>query len=82
MVVSGLPMRNGDRHAVEIAKLAIELVDATQRFVIPHLPNKILQLRVGANTGACCTICPTVQGNGMFGIRVSILILTKTVATY
>ncbi len=63
MVVSGLPMRNGDRHAIEIAKLAIELVDATQQFVIPHLPNRILQLRIGANTGECCIVYIVIMMN-------------------
>lgn len=51
MVVSGLPERNGDRHADEIAKMALDLVAAVRQVTIPHMPNQRLQLRAGIHTG-------------------------------
>ncbi|XP_013880213.1 uncharacterized protein LOC106529357 [Austrofundulus limnaeus] len=53
MVVSGLPERNGDRHADEIAKMALDLLAAVRQVVIPHMPNERLQLRAGIHTGPC-----------------------------
>ncbi|XP_044065894.1 uncharacterized protein LOC122882496 [Siniperca chuatsi] len=53
MVVSGLPERNGDRHADEIAKMALDLVAAVRQVSIPHMPNHRLQLRAGIHTGPC-----------------------------
>uniref|UniRef100_A0A3B4YF38 Si:ch211-215j19.12 n=1 Tax=Seriola lalandi dorsalis TaxID=1841481 RepID=A0A3B4YF38_SERLL len=50
MVVSGLPERNGDRHADEIAKMALDLVAAVRQVSIPHMPNQRLQLRAGIHT--------------------------------
>lgn len=51
MVVSGLPERNGDRHADEIAKMALDLLAAVRQVVVPHMPNERLQLRAGIHTG-------------------------------
>ncbi|XP_067447343.1 uncharacterized protein [Thunnus thynnus] len=53
MVVSGLPERNGDRHADEIAKMALDLVAAVRQVSIPHMPSHRLQLRAGIHTGPC-----------------------------
>ncbi|KAJ8016491.1 hypothetical protein DPEC_G00007780 [Dallia pectoralis] len=53
MVVSGLPERNGDKHADEIAKMSLDLVAAVRQVAIPHMPNKRLQLRAGIHTGPC-----------------------------
>ncbi|KAM8830505.1 atrial natriuretic peptide receptor 2 [Synchiropus picturatus] len=53
MVVSGLPERNGDRHADEIAKMALDLVAAVRQVSVPHMPNEKLQLRAGIHTGPC-----------------------------
>ncbi|AWP09399.1 putative soluble guanylate cyclase gcy-31-like [Scophthalmus maximus] len=53
MVVSGLPERNGDRHADEIAKMSLDLVAAVRQVCIPHMPNQRLELRAGIHTGPC-----------------------------
>ncbi|KAJ8947966.1 hypothetical protein NQ318_021064, partial [Aromia moschata] len=49
--VSGLPIRNGDRHAGEIASMAIDLLAAVKNHSIPHRPNETLKLRIGIHTG-------------------------------
>lgn len=53
MVVSGLPIRNGDRHAGEIASLALHLLSAIQNFQIPHKLGERLKLRIGIHSGPC-----------------------------
>uniref|UniRef100_A0A8C0HFF5 Guanylate cyclase domain-containing protein n=1 Tax=Buteo japonicus TaxID=224669 RepID=A0A8C0HFF5_9AVES len=53
MVVSGLPERNGTKHADEIAKMSLDLVAAVRQVVIPHMPMGRLQLRAGIHTGPC-----------------------------
>ena len=54
MVVSGLPKRNGTRHAGEIADMALHLLRSVlTHFKIRHLPDKQLRLRVGLHTGSC-----------------------------
>ena len=53
MVVSGLPMRNGDRHAAEIARMSLALLDAVMSFTIRHKPDEKLKLRIGIHTGPC-----------------------------
>lgn len=46
MVCSGLPGRI-DYHANEIACMALDFLSAVRSFVIDHLPDMQLQLRVG-----------------------------------
>lgn len=53
MVVSGLPVRNGNLHAREIARLALALLDAVSKFTIRHRPNHQLRLRIGLHSGPC-----------------------------
>ena len=51
MVASGVPVRNGNRHAGEIAMLALELLSEIRTFRIRHLADKQLQLRLGVHSG-------------------------------
>ena len=53
MVVSGLPIRNGNRHAGEIATFALDLLHNCGKFQIKHLPGVPLRLRIGIHSGAC-----------------------------
>ncbi|XP_069680478.1 uncharacterized protein [Periplaneta americana] len=53
MVVSGLPQRNGNRHSGEIATMSLDLLHHVNHFVIPHQPDKKIQIRIGINTGPC-----------------------------
>lgn len=52
MVASGLPERNGDQHAAEIANLAIALQSITPTIVVPHDTSRRLQIKMGIHTGA------------------------------
>lgn len=53
MVVSGLPLRNGNQHSREIARLALALLDEVHKFRIHHRPDDRLRLRIGLHTGPC-----------------------------
>ncbi|XP_067686987.1 atrial natriuretic peptide receptor 1-like [Haliotis asinina] len=54
MVVSGLPVRNGDRHAPEISRMSLSLLRAIDTIKILHLPDEKLRLRVGIHSGPVC----------------------------
>ncbi|XP_077865379.1 atrial natriuretic peptide receptor 1-like [Saccoglossus kowalevskii] len=54
MVVSGLPIRNGDYHAREIGRMALALLDAVDTFKIRHKPGEQLKLRIGIHSGMVC----------------------------
>ena len=51
LVVSGLPVRNGNRHAGEIADMAFDILSLMTHFKIRHRPRMKLQLRVGLHSG-------------------------------
>ncbi|XP_048508691.1 uncharacterized protein LOC105686199 isoform X2 [Athalia rosae] len=53
MVVSGLPQRNGNRHAGEIATMSLDLLAGIRCYDIPHRPGERLEIRIGVNTGPC-----------------------------
>ncbi|XP_033638736.1 atrial natriuretic peptide receptor 1-like [Asterias rubens] len=53
MVVSGLPIRNGNKHAKEIANMALALLGAVGSFKVRHRPEWKLRLRAGVHTGPC-----------------------------
>ena len=47
MVVSGLPERNADRHAGEIASMALTLLEKVHQFKARHRPEEPIELRAG-----------------------------------
>ena len=51
MVASGLPEKNGNRHMVDIAELALDLIKTMQSFRVPQLKGETLLLRIGFCTG-------------------------------
>ena len=51
MVVSGLPMRNGNLHAREIARMSIALLRETKTIKVRHKPDYKLKLRIGIHSG-------------------------------
>lgn len=63
MVVSGLPVRNGDQHAKEIAEMSLALLDLIRNFDVVHLPHVNLELRIGIHSGPCAS---GVVGTRMF----------------
>ncbi|XP_045477844.1 guanylate cyclase 32E-like isoform X2 [Harmonia axyridis] len=53
MVASGLPIRHGDKHAGEIASMALHLLSKIKKFKIKHMEGEVLQLRIGIHSGHC-----------------------------
>ena len=51
LVVSGLPERNGNRHAEQIASMSLRLVAYLKDFKISHLKGMTLQFRIGIHSG-------------------------------
>ncbi|VDL91514.1 unnamed protein product [Schistocephalus solidus] len=62
MVASGVPRRNGLRHAVSVTDMALDLVEASHSFVIPHLPGAPLKIRVGLHSGTVSLSWPVCAG--------------------
>ncbi|XP_051706242.1 guanylyl cyclase C isoform X1 [Oryctolagus cuniculus] len=53
MVASGLPKRNGNRHALDIAKMALEILSFMGTFELEHLPGLPVWIRIGIHSGPC-----------------------------
>ena len=53
MVVSGLPIRNAEKHAGQIASMALHLLQEIFNFEIAHRPGEYLKLRIGIHSGPC-----------------------------
>ena len=52
MIVSGLPVRNGNKHAKEIASTALDILAAVKVFKIRHRPDEEkLNIRIGIHSG-------------------------------
>uniref|UniRef100_A0A1I8JDN4 Guanylate cyclase n=2 Tax=Macrostomum lignano TaxID=282301 RepID=A0A1I8JDN4_9PLAT len=54
MVVSGLPGRNGNLHAREIARMSLSFLRNIFSFKIRHKPDAQLKLRIGVHSGPVC----------------------------
>ncbi|XP_047440657.1 retinal guanylyl cyclase 2 isoform X8 [Mugil cephalus] len=55
MVASGVPVPNGNRHAAEIANMALDILSAVGTFKMRHMPDVPVRIRIGLHTGPCVT---------------------------
>uniref|UniRef100_A0A3Q3L8C5 Guanylate cyclase n=1 Tax=Mastacembelus armatus TaxID=205130 RepID=A0A3Q3L8C5_9TELE len=53
MVASGLPKRNGNRHAVDICRMALDILEFIGTFQLRHLPGIPVWIRIGVHSGLC-----------------------------
>ncbi|KPP62218.1 hypothetical protein Z043_119609, partial [Scleropages formosus] len=53
MVASGLPRRNGNRHAVDICCMALDILAFLNSFQLRHLPGLPVWIRIGVHSGPC-----------------------------
>ncbi|XP_052233271.1 atrial natriuretic peptide receptor 1-like [Dreissena polymorpha] len=51
MCVSGLPERIGNSHVTEIADMSLAILETVGVFIIRHLPNEHMRVRIGLNSG-------------------------------
>ncbi|XP_078325327.1 atrial natriuretic peptide receptor 2-like [Crassostrea virginica] len=54
MVVSGLPLRNGNEQVLEFAKMSVAILDSVDSFYIRHLPDIKLRARIDIHSGPVC----------------------------
>uniref|UniRef100_A0A0N5C0T5 Guanylate cyclase n=1 Tax=Strongyloides papillosus TaxID=174720 RepID=A0A0N5C0T5_STREA len=52
LVVSGIPIRNGDKHGELIANMALGFMESLPSFKLSFLPDYRLNLRIGLHTGS------------------------------
>ncbi|XP_010220028.1 PREDICTED: retinal guanylyl cyclase 2 [Tinamus guttatus] len=53
MVASGLPKRNGNKHAAEIANMSLDILSSVGSFKMRHMPDIPIRIRIGLHTGPC-----------------------------
>ncbi|XP_069776055.1 retinal guanylyl cyclase 1-like [Narcine bancroftii] len=53
MVASGLPTRNGNRHAAEIANMSLDILSTVGTFKMRHMPEVPIRIRIGLHSGPC-----------------------------
>ncbi|KAF7652160.1 hypothetical protein LDENG_00100320 [Lucifuga dentata] len=53
MVASGLPKRNGNKHAAEIANMSLNILSSVGTFQMRHMPNVPVRIRIGIHSGPC-----------------------------
>ena len=51
MIASGLPHKNGDKHALQIALASLHIVHVVSYYNFPNVAEEGLQIRVGIHTG-------------------------------
>uniref|UniRef100_A0AAY4DC21 Guanylate cyclase n=1 Tax=Denticeps clupeoides TaxID=299321 RepID=A0AAY4DC21_9TELE len=53
MVASGLPKRNGNKHAAEIANMSLNILSSVGSFQMRHMPEVPVRIRIGIHSGPC-----------------------------
>lgn len=51
MVASGVPNRNGNRHAGEVANMSLDILHSIAAFKIKHMPEIKVKIRIGLHSG-------------------------------
>ncbi|KAM8899750.1 retinal guanylyl cyclase 1 isoform 1-T3 [Spinachia spinachia] len=51
MVASGVPTRNGNRHAAEMANMSLDILHCIGTFKMRHMPELKVRIRIGLHTG-------------------------------
>ncbi|XP_027901384.1 retinal guanylyl cyclase 2 [Xiphophorus couchianus] len=53
MVASGLPKRNGNKHAAEVANMSLNILSSVGTFHMRHMPDVPVRIRIGIHSGPC-----------------------------
>ncbi|RXN23478.1 retinal guanylyl cyclase 2-like protein [Labeo rohita] len=51
MVASGVPNRNGNRHAAEMANMSLDILHCIGTFKMTHMPDVKVKIRIGLHSG-------------------------------
>lgn len=83
LVASGLPKRNGDRHAVEIAKMALKLNEASGDIPRPDKKRENIQIKAGIHTGnSTIMLGKTADGNKERRMNQNVLTCSRKLRRY
>uniref|UniRef100_A0A3B4UBZ9 Guanylate cyclase n=1 Tax=Seriola dumerili TaxID=41447 RepID=A0A3B4UBZ9_SERDU len=61
MVASGLPISNGNKHALEISTMALHFLSAIKVFRIRHMPTESLSIRIGIHSPVVAGVVGTTM---------------------
>lgn len=62
MVVSGVPKKNGNEHAHQIASMALELIhQSSSQCLIPYSNDEKVRIRVGLHSGSWKILSRTIR---------------------
>ncbi|XP_061828717.2 retinal guanylyl cyclase 2 isoform X1 [Nerophis lumbriciformis] len=53
MVASGLPKKNENKHAAEIANMSLNILSSVGTFRMRHMPDVPVRIRIGIHSGPC-----------------------------
>ncbi|XP_035766700.1 heat-stable enterotoxin receptor-like [Neolamprologus brichardi] len=73
MVASGLPKRNGNRHALDIAHMALDILSFVGTFELEHLPGIPLWIRIGVHSGFLAFVFQLIFYCSTFFFRISVI---------
>lgn len=59
MVASGVPNRNGTRHAAEMANMSLDILHCIGTFKMRHMPELKVRIRIGLHSGRTFIVAPT-----------------------
>lgn len=65
MVASGLPKRNGNRHAGEIANMSLDILSSVGTFKMRHMPEVPVRIRIGLHSGTAPDTPRTRPGHAL-----------------
>ncbi|KAJ1547952.1 Receptor-type guanylate cyclase gcy-13 [Nowakowskiella sp. JEL0078] len=65
LVVSGVPIKNGNKHTEEIATMALHLLSAVSKIKLKDIPDAEIRIRIGLATGIQGTAVAGVVGQKM-----------------
>lgn len=70
MVASGVPNRNGNRHAAEMANMSLDILHCIGTFQMRHMPDVKVKIRIGLHSGKKSTMHTNTYTNNIqkFGV--------------
>ena len=69
MVASGVPNRNANRHAAEVANMSLDILHSIAAFKIKHMPEIKVKIRIGLHSGAALAALAALGLRGQRRLR-------------